>query len=128
MSKFQIGDRVKFVEDYQRAAKGTEATVTDVRDYGGDLDTYFDATLDDGTQTHGACVTRAELIEQDAEAQPVTFRICVGNVIGSTEHKTLEAALAEAEIHGSNGEQFSVFEVVKIADYRVKVTKEIEAL
>lgn len=69
-----------------------------------------------------------EAEEQEAEAQPVTFRICVGTTMGTTEYPSLEAAKEAALTHGNAKEEFSIFEVVKIADYRVKVTKELEAV
>lgn len=64
-----------------------------------------------------------EAVEQEPKAQPVVIRIAVNNIIGSTEYPTVEAALEAAKAHGNNGDEFALFEVVKIADYRVEVSK-----
>jgi len=67
-------------------------------------------------------------VEVAVLAQPVTYRICINNRIGDVEYVTLEEAQEAARVHGENGEQFAIFEVVKIADYRVVVTKDLEII
>jgi hypothetical protein len=57
---------------------------------------------------------------------PVTYRIETNGQIGNREYSCLGAAKDSAIEHGKNGETFSVWEVRKIADYRVKTTTELE--
>jgi hypothetical protein len=68
----------------------------------------------------------AVAVEQEPEAQPVTYRICVDNKIGTTEYPSQAAAEQAAILHGKDGETFSIWETVMVADYRVKVTKSVE--
>jgi hypothetical protein len=56
----------------------------------------------------------------------VTYRICVDNKIGTTEYPSVAAAEQAAILHGKDGETFSIWETVMVADYRVKVTKSVE--
>ena len=60
-------------------------------------------------------------------AAPKDFRLAVDGKIGTTVYESLEAAKEAALKHGMKDEKFSIFEVVKIADYSVKVTKELVA-
>jgi hypothetical protein len=126
---FRVGDRVEFVEDYSSTlTMGVKATVTRL----GDDDILY-VSADNGTL--GSCFSMrvkhveevVEGVEQEPEAQPVTYRICVGNQIGTTEYPSVAAAEQAAILHGKDGEQFSIWETVMVADYRVKVTKSLEA-
>jgi hypothetical protein len=67
-----------------------------------------------------------QAVEQEPEARPVTYRICVDNKIGTTEYPSVAAAEQAAILHGKDGETFSIWETVMVADYRVKVTKSVE--
>jgi hypothetical protein len=67
-------------------------------------------------------------VEQEPEPQPVTYRICVDNQIGTTEYPSQAAAEQAAILHGNDGETFSIWETVMVADYRVKVTKSLESV
>jgi hypothetical protein len=137
MSKqeFKVGDRVEFVEDYVGLAKeGEQGTVKHVDEEWYTEDSrhatqLVKVELDSGIRT--TCFNfRLKIVEaeeQEAEPQPVTYRICVGSNIGTTEYLSLEAAKEAALQHGIDKEAFSIFEVVKIADYRVKVEKSLEA-
>ena len=69
-----------------------------------------------------------EAVEAEPEPQPVMYRICVDNRIGTTEYWSVEEAKAAALLHGEAEEEFSIWEVVKIADFRVKVKKSLEAV
>lgn len=84
----------------------------------GDIGAFFPAEL--------VNLSTVEAVEAEPEAQPVTYRICVGNVIGKTEYPSEESAKQAALLHGKDGEEFSIWEVVKVADFRVKVTKSVE--
>lgn len=135
---FRVGDRVEFTDDYfGKARVGDQAVVTatffDPKHSDDDL---VDIRLDDGRKM-GAYVWRLKHVpapvaieaeEQEPEAQPVTYRIYVNNQIGKTEYPSLESAKAAALLHGNDGEEFSIWEVVKVADYRVKVTKGLETV
>jgi hypothetical protein len=125
---FRVGDRVEFVEDYSATlTRGVKGTVTGLSDDG-----ILYVSADNGTR--GSCFSMrvkhveevVEVVEQEAEPQPVTYRICVGSTIGKTEYPSLETAKAAALLHGKDGEEFSIWEVVKVADFRVKVTKSLE--
>jgi hypothetical protein len=122
--EFKVGDRVEFTEDYtDKTLTGTRAVITEV------LGDVVGGTTDAGVN-FSAFPRRLKLVEaqeQEPEAQPVTYRICVGSNIGTTEYLSLEAAKEAALQHGNDKEEFSIFEVVKIADYRVKVEKSLEA-
>jgi hypothetical protein len=50
----------------------------------------------------------------------------VDNKIGTTEYPSVAAAEQAAILHGKDGETFSIWETVMVADYRVKVTKSVE--
>jgi hypothetical protein len=128
--EFHIGDRVELIEEYPYwADKGSRGTVTGAQKLG---IVYVD--FDAGEKGLGTFTSRLKLVElevaeaeeQEPEAQPVTYRICVGSNIGTTEYPSLEAAKEAALVHGNDKEEFSIFEVVKIVDYRVKVTKSLE--
>jgi hypothetical protein len=127
---FRVGDRVEFVEDYSSTlTMGVKATVTRL----GDDDILY-VSADNGTL--GSCFSMrvkhveevVEVVEQEPEPQPVTYRICVGTQIGTTEYPSVAAAEQAAILHGKDGETFSIWETVMVADYRVKVTKSLEAL
>jgi hypothetical protein len=133
---FRVGDRVEFTENYDEDAKnGDRGTVTLVipkERYGDDADLVH-VKLDKGGNSaafafrmqHAPAVVA---VEQEPEPQPVTYRICVNNQIGTTEYPSQAAAEQAAILHGKDGETFSIFECVLIADYRVKVTKSLEAV
>jgi hypothetical protein len=129
MSKFKKGDRV--VAPAYGNAYGV-LTVDEVLDEKSCFPGEFRCIDDDyttGIFTEGELErVSSEAVEAEPEAQPVHYRICVGTTIGTTEYPTQEAALDAAKLHGDDGEQFSIFEVVKIADYRVKVEKSLEAV
>jgi hypothetical protein len=127
---FRVGDRVEFVEDYSSTlTMGVKATVTRL----GDDDILY-VSADNGTL--GSCFSRrvkhveevVEVVEQEAEPQPVTYRICVDGKIGTTEYPSQAAAEQAALLHGKDGEEFSIWETVMVADYRVKVSKSLETV
>lgn len=132
MSKFQNGDRVIVTNpQYQSWAAGKEGIVTNARYdcLAGGIAVEVNLEGVRGRLFYEEDLELVpEIVEAEVEAQPVHYRICVGTVMGTTEYPSLEAAQDSAKLHGNHEEQFSIFEVVKIADYRVKVTKELETI
>lgn len=118
-SPFKIGDTVSLKDqgEYQGAWSGP-MTVTDV---------YPSGSFGARHPIRGVgafCGQHLEAyVEPEQEAKPVTFRICVGSTIGTTEYPSLESAKAAALLHGNTDEQFTIFEVLEIASFRVDVKK-----
>jgi hypothetical protein len=139
---FRVGDRVEFTEDYgwnrgrPNAAVGDQGTVTGTENAepGTDAKQLVYADMDSGNlvsafdfrMKHAEAPKVAE--ESAPEPQPVTYRICVRNDIGKTEYPSEAAAREAALLHGKDGEEFSIWEVVMVAEYKVKVTKSLEAV
>lgn len=133
--EFKVGDRVEFVEEYSKhAGLGDRGIVKAVMPGKSPYADSQGATqlcsvrMDSGEEVRAFNVRMklVEAVEAAPEPQPVTYRICVGNSIGTTEYPTQDAAKQAALLHGNDGEEFSIWEVVKVADYRVKVSKELE--
>ncbi|MGC3025869.1 hypothetical protein ACPUER_12065 [Burkholderia sp. DN3021] len=92
---FAEGDRVEFVEHYNRySPAGSQGTVKRI--------------------------PPAVAVEAEPQPEPVTFRICVNGAIGTTEYATDEAAKQAGLQHGDVGEEFAIFEVVKVSSFRVQ--------
>ena len=131
---FAVGDRVEFVMDYAEYAcegdRGVVKAVEPENEGEGPDEALVHVDLRNGCPAIAAFAYRLKHVLEpaDVDAQPVTYRIAVGQTIGTTEYPSLEAAKEAALEHGSDKEEFSVFEVVKVADYRVKVTKDLETI
>jgi uncharacterized protein YodC (DUF2158 family) len=131
---FRVGDRVVSPQYSHSKVWGGTLIVSDTWSDGGvscfcegedeRSSGYFEAT----ELKHAPASPAPVAIEQEPEPQPVTYRICVGSTIGKTEYPSLETAKAAALLHGKDGEEFSIWEVVKVADFRVKVTKSLETV
>lgn len=118
-SKFKKGDKV--TAPYYSWADGLVGEVTQVEDDHQDHNgkTVIAVNLDGD---EGRLFYEEEL-ELEEVAKPVTFRICVGTTMGTTEYKSVEAAKDAALLHGNTDEQFTIFEVCEIASFRVNVQK-----
>ncbi|SAK95735.1 hypothetical protein AWB76_07184 [Caballeronia temeraria] len=125
---FRVGDRV--VAPGWSCSKVWSGVLTVEKDYDGEGACFQCANPTGVLGAFGAedleFAPALEAVESEPEAQPVTYRICVNNTIGKTEYPSLEAAKAAALLHGSDGEEFSIWEVVQVAEYKVKVTKSLE--
>jgi hypothetical protein len=131
---FRVGDRV-IAPEYQGNGRPFDGTLTvDQVWEDGDLTCVSDGGIRGifgPTELQHAPVEEVQevqAVEQEPEARPVTYRICVGTQIGTTEYPSVAAAEQAAILHGKDGETFSIWETVLVADYRVKVTKSLEAV
>jgi hypothetical protein len=125
MSKFQIGDRVEFVENYgEHFPKGTQSTVTRLSPaLEGEEDDIVGVKRDDGKT--GSCFEyRVKLVEEKALSE-FRFRSDEG-AYSFDGYQSFEDALAGFKEHSRGENEAEIVEIISHGKY--KAVLKIEAV
>lgn len=123
MSKFQVGDRIEFIEEFFEVDVGTQGTIISTA-YGEDEPGDFgvDVAVDGGNRSVWVYDKRLApaQVEQEAVPVPKEFRFFRRSdaAISNDPYETFEAALAGWKVFAQDGNEVEIIEIVSHGTYK----------
>jgi hypothetical protein len=125
MSKFQVGDRVEFIEDYNdNCFVGTQGTITYVADFDDAPGDRLVTVEVEGLGGIGVYDKRLKHLEATPVPKEFRFFRRSDAAISQEPYDTFEAALAGWKAFAQDGQEVEIIEVVSHGTY--KATLKIE--
>jgi hypothetical protein len=124
MSKFQVGDRVEFTEDYHTTSAGTQGTLKDVCEHDDEPGDRLVTVEVEGLNDVAVYDKRLKHVEAVPVAKEFRFFRRGDSSISMQPYETFEAALQGWKPFAQDGQEVEIIEVVSHGKY--KATLKIE--